>query len=97
MFFSLAIAVIRFSLFIIYHMRAFCNAFLRKKSPGGTLPVEAASAIRGLIYFLVPVNRQKFTYYAGAAWSKAGEIVTPEDWFKTVADFRKDQMIDIQF
>ena len=42
-------------------------------------------------------NRQKFTYYAGAAWSKAGEIVTPEDWFKTVADFRKDQMIDIQF
>ena len=46
---------------------------------------------------ILTVNRQKFTYYAGAAWSKAGEIVTPEDWFKTVADFRKDQMIDIQF
>ena len=26
------------------------------------------------------INRQRFTYYAGAAWSKAGEITAAEDW-----------------
>ena len=46
---------------------------------------------------ILTVNQQKFTYWAGAAWSKAGEITSPEAWFKTVADFREDLKISIQF
>jgi len=33
-------------------------------------------------------NKPSFTYWAGAAWSKAGEITTPEAWLKAVMDFR---------
>ena len=29
---------------------------------------------------VIAVNAQRFTYYAGAAWSKAGEIKNPFDW-----------------
>ncbi len=36
------------------------------------------------------VNKPSFTYYAGAAWSKAGEITTADEWFKAVKDFRKE-------
>jgi hypothetical protein len=33
-------------------------------------------------------SRPSFTYWAGATWSKAGEIATPEAWIKAVRDFR---------
>jgi len=33
-------------------------------------------------------GRQSFRYWAGASWSLAGEIVTPEAWFKYVREFR---------
>ncbi len=29
---------------------------------------------------VLATNRRSFTYYAGAAWSKAAEIVTPQQW-----------------
>lgn len=33
-------------------------------------------------------KKPAFTYWAGAAWSKAGEITTPEDWIAEVRRFR---------
>lgn len=37
---------------------------------------------------VLAVRKPSFTYWAGAAWSKAGEIVTAEQWHKEVLDFR---------
>ena len=34
-------------------------------------------------------GRQRFTYWAGASWSLAGEITTPEAWHEYVRNFRK--------
>jgi len=34
-------------------------------------------------------KKTKFTYWAGASWSEAGEITTPEQWHACVEDFRK--------
>lgn len=34
-------------------------------------------------------GRQNFTYWAGASWSLAGEITTPEQWHACVRNFRK--------
>ena len=31
----------------------------------------------------------KFTYWAGAAWSLAGEVTTAEDWHEIVRNFQK--------
>ena len=33
-------------------------------------------------------KKPSFTYWAGASWSNAGEITTPEAWIKAVKDFR---------
>ena len=33
---------------------------------------------------VIAVNAQRFTYYAGAAWSKAGEITSTRDWSAAV-------------
>ena len=33
-------------------------------------------------------NRPNFTYWAGATWSKAGEITTPQGWIEAVRRFR---------
>jgi len=33
-------------------------------------------------------NRPSFTYWAGATWSKAGEIATPQGWIEAVRKFR---------
>ncbi len=35
-------------------------------------------------------GRRTFTYWAGASWSLAGEITTPEAWHEQVAKFRKE-------
>ena len=35
-------------------------------------------------------GRQGFTYWAGASWSLAGEITTPEQWHECVRTFRKE-------
>jgi hypothetical protein len=34
-------------------------------------------------------KKPNFTYWAGASWSKAGEITTPEAWIAEVKAFRK--------
>lgn len=34
-------------------------------------------------------GKKNFTYWAGASWSLAGEIVTPEQWHECVRKFRK--------
>ena len=34
-------------------------------------------------------DRPSFTYWAGATWSKAGEITTPDEWIEAVRSFRK--------
>ena len=34
-------------------------------------------------------GRPSFTYWAGAAWSKAGELTTPEAWIEAVRAFRQ--------
>ena len=34
-------------------------------------------------------GRQRFTYWAGASWSLAGEITAPEKWHEVVRAFRK--------
>ena len=39
---------------------------------------------------VLALRKQSFTYYAGAAWSKAGEITTAAAWRKCVEDFRKE-------
>jgi len=33
-------------------------------------------------------GRPSFTYWAGAAWSKAGEQTSPEAWIEAVRSFR---------
>ena len=33
-------------------------------------------------------KKPTFTYWAGATWSVAGEITTPEDWIAAVRAFR---------
>lgn len=38
---------------------------------------------------VLAVNEQSFTYYAGAAWSKAGEITSPDEWRVAIDDFIK--------
>ena len=35
-------------------------------------------------------KKNSFTYYAGCAWSKAGEITTAEQWKDCVLAFRKE-------
>lgn len=36
---------------------------------------------------VVAVGKPAFTYYAGAAWSKAGGVTTAAEWHKTVREF----------
>lgn len=38
---------------------------------------------------VLALRRPSFVYYAGGAWSKAGEIVSPEAWRKEVREFAK--------
>ena len=38
---------------------------------------------------VLALKKNTFTYYAGAAWSKGGEITTAEEWRKCIEDFRK--------
>jgi len=41
---------------------------------------------------VLAVRKPSFTYWAGAAWSKAGEIVTAEQWHKEVLAFRNSMV-----
>lgn len=41
---------------------------------------------------ILAVNAQSFTYYAGAAWSKAGEIVSAEDWRAEIERFMAENI-----
>lgn len=34
-------------------------------------------------------GRKRFTYWAGASWSLAGEITAPDQWHRAVKDFRQ--------
>ena len=34
-------------------------------------------------------GKKNFTYWAGASWSLAGEITTPEQWHACVRNFRE--------
>ena len=36
---------------------------------------------------VIAVNKQKFTYYAGAAWSKEGKITDLAKWHEAIIDF----------
>ena len=38
---------------------------------------------------VLTVRKPSFTYWAGAAWSKAGEIITAEQWHREVLAFRR--------
>lgn len=35
-------------------------------------------------------RKKSFTYWAGASWSGAGEITTPEAWHRHVREFRAE-------
>ena len=39
---------------------------------------------------VMTLKKNSFTYYAGCAWSKAGEITTAEQWKDCVLTFRKE-------
>jgi hypothetical protein len=39
---------------------------------------------------VLSVRRPSFTYWAGCAWSKAGEITSAAQWHETVRNFRKE-------
>ncbi|MGN0853976.1 MAG: DUF4861 family protein [Kiritimatiellia bacterium] len=39
---------------------------------------------------VLALGKSTFTYYAGAAWSKAGEITTAEQWRDCIMNFRKE-------
>lgn len=39
---------------------------------------------------VLALKKNTFTYYAGAAWSKAGEITTAEQWQECIMKFRKE-------
>ncbi len=54
--------------------------------PGESLEVEFMTD--HLDCRVLAVRKPSFTYWAGAAWSKAGEIVTAEQWHKEVLGFR---------
>lgn len=41
---------------------------------------------------VLAIRKQSFTYYAGAAWSKAGEMTTAEDWHDFVREFQKGKI-----
>lgn len=38
-------------------------------------------------------GKRSFTYWAGASWSLAGEITTPEQWHEQVRNFRKGLLV----
>lgn len=39
---------------------------------------------------VLALKKNTFTYYAGAAWSKAGEITTAKEWRECIMNFRKE-------
>ena len=39
---------------------------------------------------VLALRKKSFTYYAGAAWSKAGDVTTPQQWKACVLNFRKE-------
>lgn len=39
---------------------------------------------------ILALRANAFTYYAGAAWSKAGGVTTAEQWRDCVLNFRKE-------
>lgn len=39
---------------------------------------------------VLALKKNTFTYYAGAAWSKAGEITTAAEWKECIMNFRKE-------
>lgn len=63
--------------------------------PADTADVELMTDHQGCR--ILALHKPSFTYYAGGAWSKAGEITTAEDWKKQVLKFRDDVFTDIQF
>ena len=44
---------------------------------------------------ILAVRKPSFTYYAGGAWSNAGEITTAADWHESVRRFQKSLTPDI--
>ena len=41
-------------------------------------------------------KKRSFTYWAGASWAGAGEIVTPEAWHAHVRNFQEEIMKGIR-
>ena len=50
--------------------------------------VEPMTDLQGCRVFAFK-GKKNFTYWAGASWSLAGEITTPEQWHACVRNFRK--------